>query len=212
MPCEFEVVNVISQWGLHFDSPNLQDSLNLALFCGIDEKYSMWKFIVDGVHDFGSSLWLDVGRGFLHVSNVLLLLLMKIYCRAFIFRLHPWLHTLGSETSAWVSTQPGVPTNVMTSRSARVLQTVYTVEINSKLFLSPFWRPRLTTHANISMSGCSQRTNNVITASLIYQNDVATSFGINNDVVITLRSAESCFLCSWDEIMINEESLYGGQF
>ena len=153
----------------------------------------MWKFIVDVVHDFGSSLWLDVGRVFLHVSNVLLLLLMKIYFRAFTFRLYPWLHTLGSETTAWVSTQPGVPTNVLTSRSARILQTVYTVEINYKLFLSPLWRPRLTTHANLSMSGCSQRTNNVITASLIYQNDVATSFGINNDVVITLRSAASCF-------------------
>ena len=57
---------------LHFDSPNLQDSLNLALFCGIHEKYAMWKFIVDVVHDFVSSLQPDVGRGFLHVSNVFL--------------------------------------------------------------------------------------------------------------------------------------------
>ena len=32
----------------------------------------MWKFIVD-VHDYGSSLRPDVGRGFLHVSNVFLL-------------------------------------------------------------------------------------------------------------------------------------------
>ena len=59
--------------GLHFDSPNLQDSLNLALFCGIREKYAMWKFIVDVVHDFVSSIQPDVGRGFLHVSNVFLL-------------------------------------------------------------------------------------------------------------------------------------------
>ena len=46
--------------------------LNLALFCGIHEKYAMWKFIVDVVHDFVSSLQPDVGRGFLHVSNVFL--------------------------------------------------------------------------------------------------------------------------------------------
>ena len=58
--------------GLHFDSPNLQDSFNLALFCGIHEKYAMWKFIVDVVNDFVSSLQPDVGRGFLHVSNVFL--------------------------------------------------------------------------------------------------------------------------------------------
>ena len=32
----------------------------------------MWKFIVDVVHDFVSSLQPDVGRGFLHVSNVFL--------------------------------------------------------------------------------------------------------------------------------------------
>ena len=66
MPCE--VVSVI-----HFDSPNLQDSFNLALFCGIHEKFAMGKFIVDVVHDFVSSLQPDVGRGFLHVSNVFLL-------------------------------------------------------------------------------------------------------------------------------------------
>ena len=35
-------------------------------------KHTMWKFIVDVVHDFGSSLRPDVGRGFLHVSNVFL--------------------------------------------------------------------------------------------------------------------------------------------
>ena len=35
----------------------------------------MWKFIVDVVHDFVSSLQPDVGRGFLHVSNVFLLTL-----------------------------------------------------------------------------------------------------------------------------------------
>ena len=33
----------------------------------------MWKFIDDVVHDFVSSLQPDVGRGFLHVSNVFLL-------------------------------------------------------------------------------------------------------------------------------------------
>ena len=33
----------------------------------------MWKFIVDVVHDFVSSLQPDVGRVFLHVSNVFLL-------------------------------------------------------------------------------------------------------------------------------------------
>ena len=49
--------------------------LNLALFCGIHEKYAVWKFMVDVVHDFGSSLRPDVGRGFLHVSNVSLLYL-----------------------------------------------------------------------------------------------------------------------------------------
>ena len=32
----------------------------------------MWKFIVDVVHDFVSSPQPDVGRGFLHVSNVFL--------------------------------------------------------------------------------------------------------------------------------------------
>ena len=32
----------------------------------------MWKFIVDVVHDFVSSLQPDVGRGFLHISNVFL--------------------------------------------------------------------------------------------------------------------------------------------
>ena len=47
-------------------------SFNPALFCGIHEKYAMWKFIVDVVHDFVSSLQPDVGRGFLHVSNVFL--------------------------------------------------------------------------------------------------------------------------------------------
>ena len=35
----------------------------------------MWKFIVDVVHDFASSLQPDVGRGFLHVSNVFLLII-----------------------------------------------------------------------------------------------------------------------------------------
>ena len=58
---------------LHFDSPNLQDSFNLALFSGINEKYAVWKLIVDVVHYFVSSLQPDVGRGFLQVSNVFLL-------------------------------------------------------------------------------------------------------------------------------------------
>ena len=64
MPCE--IVNAIQ-----FDSPNLQDSLNLALFCGIHEKYTLWKFMVD-VHDFGISLQPHVDRGSLRVSNVFL--------------------------------------------------------------------------------------------------------------------------------------------
>ena len=37
----------------------------------------MWKFIVDVVQDFVSSLQPDVGRGFLHVSNVFLLIILK---------------------------------------------------------------------------------------------------------------------------------------
>ena len=47
----------------------------MALFCGIHEKYAMWKLIVDVVHDFVSSLQPDVGRGFLHISNVFLFIL-----------------------------------------------------------------------------------------------------------------------------------------
>ena len=38
----------------------------------------MWKFIVDVVHDFVSSLQPDVGRGFLHVSNVFLFLMAMV--------------------------------------------------------------------------------------------------------------------------------------
>ena len=38
----------------------------------------MWKFIVDVVHDFVSSLQPDVGRGFLHVSNVFFLFLIAL--------------------------------------------------------------------------------------------------------------------------------------
>ena len=38
----------------------------------------MWKFMVDVVHDFRSSLWTDVGRGFLHVSSVFLFLIIII--------------------------------------------------------------------------------------------------------------------------------------
>ena len=71
MPGEF--VNTKSQQGFHFGSPIFQDSFNLALFCGIHEKYAMVKFRVDVVDDFGSSLQPDDGRGFLHVSNVFLL-------------------------------------------------------------------------------------------------------------------------------------------
>ena len=47
--------------------------VNQALFCGINDKYTMLNFIVDVVHDFGSSLRPNVGRGFLYVSNVFLL-------------------------------------------------------------------------------------------------------------------------------------------
>ena len=39
----------------------------------------MWKFIVDVVHDFVSSLQPDVGRGFLHVSNVFLLNVARVF-------------------------------------------------------------------------------------------------------------------------------------
>ena len=79
------VNNVICSQGLHFDSPNLRDSFNLALFCEIHEKYAMWKFIVDVVHDFVSSLQPDVSRGFLHVSNVFLLNMLSptIFLRLF---------------------------------------------------------------------------------------------------------------------------------
>ena len=65
---------MISQQGFHFDSPNLQDTFNLALFFGIHEKYAMEKFIIYVAHDFVSSLQPDVGWGFLHASNVFLLL------------------------------------------------------------------------------------------------------------------------------------------
>ena len=69
---------MINQQGYHFYSPILQDSFNLALFCGIHEKFAMWKFIVDVVHDFVSSLQPDVGRGFLHVSSVFLFLFYTV--------------------------------------------------------------------------------------------------------------------------------------
>ena len=49
-------------------------ALTWHFFCGIHAKYAMWIFIVDVVHDFESSLQPDVGRGFLHVSNVFLFL------------------------------------------------------------------------------------------------------------------------------------------
>ena len=38
----------------------------------------MWKFIADVVHDFGCSLRPDVGRCFLHVSNVSLLFIVNV--------------------------------------------------------------------------------------------------------------------------------------
>ena len=57
-----------------FYSPNLQDWFNLALFYVIHEKCTMWKFIVDVVRDFGSSLQHDVGQGFLHVAHMFLFL------------------------------------------------------------------------------------------------------------------------------------------
>ena len=47
-------------------------ALTSHFFCGIHEKYTMWKFIVDVVHNFGSSLQPDIGRGFIHVSIVFL--------------------------------------------------------------------------------------------------------------------------------------------
>ena len=43
----------------------------------------MWKFIVDVVHEFVSSLQPDVGRGFLHVSNVFLLILQIVMSEHF---------------------------------------------------------------------------------------------------------------------------------
>ena len=42
------------------------------------KNYTMWKFKVDVVHDFESSLQPDIGRGFLHVSNVFLLKLLHL--------------------------------------------------------------------------------------------------------------------------------------
>ena len=39
----------------------------------------MWKFIVDVVYDFVSSLQPDVGRGFLHVANVFLLYFVLVW-------------------------------------------------------------------------------------------------------------------------------------
>ena len=50
----------------------IHQTYRIALFCEIHEKYAMWKFIVDVVHNFVSSLQPDVGRGFVHVSNVFL--------------------------------------------------------------------------------------------------------------------------------------------
>ena len=58
----------------------------------------MWKFIVDVVHDFVSSLQPDVGRGFLHVSNMFLFFLILQKSPNFIM----------SGVSTRVNTQPRV--------------------------------------------------------------------------------------------------------
>ena len=50
----------------------------------------MWKFIVDVVHDFVSSLQPDVGRGFLHISNVFLYLMCLPQCVKRILRSLQW--------------------------------------------------------------------------------------------------------------------------
>ena len=47
----------------------------------------MWKFIVDVVLDFVSSLQPDVGRGFLHVSNVFLFSFVKGLLTAIILKM-----------------------------------------------------------------------------------------------------------------------------
>ena len=48
----------------------------------------MWKFIVDVVHDFVSSLQPDVGRGFLHVSNVFLFAIILMIVKVNVRRPH----------------------------------------------------------------------------------------------------------------------------
>ena len=52
--------------------------VNNQVFCGIHEKYALWKFKVDFVHAFVSSLQPGVDRGFLHVSNVFLYNLLPV--------------------------------------------------------------------------------------------------------------------------------------
>ena len=63
-------------WYLNKDYILIHQTYTIALtwqhFVEYMKKYTMWKFIDDVVHDFGSSLRPDVGRGFLHVSNVFL--------------------------------------------------------------------------------------------------------------------------------------------
>ena len=56
----------------------------------------MWKFIVDVVHDFVSSLQPDVGRGFLHVSNVFLfVIIINFECCKLFFKLFIVIATPG---------------------------------------------------------------------------------------------------------------------
>ena len=51
----------------------------------------MWKFIIDVVHDFVSSLQPDVGRGFLHVSNVFLLYSTMVIKYVYHHSVAPWV-------------------------------------------------------------------------------------------------------------------------
>ena len=51
----------------------------------------MWKFIVDVVHDFVSSLQPDVGRGFLHVSNVFLFIVHSMQLKFPLIDLETWI-------------------------------------------------------------------------------------------------------------------------
>ena len=70
-------------WYVNKDYILIHQTYSIALtwhyFVEFTEKYAMWKFIVDVVHDFVTSLQPDVGRGFLHVSNVFLLPYLQPY-------------------------------------------------------------------------------------------------------------------------------------